>query len=62
MCIAASVGRGSANRAGDVKTVQVLLNLNLAKLALSAPLTVDGRIGTTTRDATVALQTRAIGM
>lgn len=33
MCISASVGRDCDNGKSDVKTVQILLNMNLDKLA-----------------------------
>ncbi len=62
MCISASVGRGGINRAADVKTVQVLLNLNLAKLIASVPLAVDGRMGKKTTDAIEAFQARVLSM
>ena len=62
MCISASVGRDGVNRAADIKTVQVLLNLNLAKLVASEPLAVDGRMGRKTRDAIEAFQARVMGM
>jgi putative chitinase len=62
MCIAASVGRGGANNAVDVKTVQVLLNLNLAAVAGSTALAVDGQIGDATVGAIDAFQGRVLGM
>jgi putative chitinase len=62
MCIVGSVGQGGVNSAADVKTVQVLLNLNLAKLSGLAPLAVDGFVGVSTADAIMAFQAKAMGM
>ena len=59
MCIADSVGRGGVNHAADVKTVQVLLNLNLPRLGIPSPLGLDGIMGNNTVTAIEALQTRA---
>jgi len=62
MCISGSVGRGGDNSPADVKTVQVLLNLNLARLPGIAPLAVDGRIGDKTAAATAAFQAQVMAM
>ncbi len=62
MCILGSVGQGAGNNVADVKTVQVLLNLNLAKLPGLAPLAVDGLMGGTTAEAIVAFQARLMGL
>jgi hypothetical protein len=40
--INATVGRGGANRPDDVKTIQTLLNQNIAKLVPLMPVTVSG--------------------
>jgi putative chitinase len=48
MCISASVGRGGANRFDDVKTIQILLNLNIYQLGSVAPLMENGRCDATT--------------
>jgi len=42
MCIAKSVGRLGKNDRDDVKTVQVLINLNLGHIIPLAPLPEDG--------------------
>ena len=42
MCITGSVGRGGVNGLHDVKTIQVLLNLNSYQLNLLAPLPENG--------------------
>ena len=43
MCIGASVGRGGVNCFDDVKTIQILLNLNIYQLGAVAPLAENGR-------------------
>ena len=45
MCIASSVRRNGKNLRDDVKTVQILLNMNLDRLVPLSPLTDDGGIG-----------------
>jgi putative chitinase len=45
MCIAGSVGRGCSNQAADVRTVQILLNLNAFRLPDCTPLEPDGLCG-----------------
>lgn len=62
MCISRSVGQGGTNNAADVKTVQLLLNLNRAKLPGLAPLAVDGLMGSDTADVIKAFQARLMGM
>jgi len=57
MCIESSVGRGGANKAPDVRTVQVLLNLNGA-----SALAVDGAIGDNTIRAIEAFEGQSLGM
>ncbi len=48
MCIGASVGRGGANRFDDVRTIQILLNLNIYQLGSIPPLAENGRCDTAT--------------
>ena len=45
MCIVNSVGKRAINNRDDVKTIQILLNLNLGSLIPFAPLVPDGAIG-----------------
>jgi putative chitinase len=58
MCIEGSVGRGGVNKAPDVKTVQILLNLNHA----APPLAVDGAIGDNTIRAIEAFERQPLGV
>ena len=60
MCILKTVGRGGVNDADDVKTVQLLLNVNLARWEGVEPLAVDGRAGTRTASAIEAFQRRNV--
>jgi putative chitinase len=62
MCIARSVGRGGVNEAADVKTIQVLLNLNQPRLGPLAPLAVDGAIGEHTIEAIETFQASEVVM
>jgi putative chitinase len=62
MCIEAGAGRGCANNRADVKTLQVLLNLNARRFPLAAPLAMDGVIGQKTLDALGAFQRSVLGM
>jgi putative chitinase len=62
MCISNSVGRGGANNAADVKTIQVLLNLNSASFDAPSPLAVDGITGAETVSIIDGFQTRAMGL
>ena len=48
MCISGSVGKGGVNHQSDVKTIQILLNLNTDPLTPLAPLQEDGKIGAKT--------------
>ncbi len=48
MCITRSVGRGGVNIKDDVKTIQVLLNLNIYQLSPPNPIVENGICGTTT--------------
>lgn len=66
MCISSSVGAHKAkNHLDDVKTVQILLNLNLGKLVPLAPLKEDGAVSPH-RSATIGaieeFQRRVVGM
>jgi len=62
MCIVRSVGKGGVNDRADVKTVQVLLNLNQHRLGGLAPLAPDGAIGDKTRTAIETFQAREMGL
>ena len=59
MCIVGSVGRGAENNAVDVKTVQILLNVNLAGWDGTEPLLVDGLAGDQTGRAIARFQARS---
>lgn len=61
MCISGAVGRNAPNGRDDVKTVQILLNLNLERLVPLAPLDEDGRIGDLTVAAIREFQRRVMG-
>jgi putative chitinase len=56
------VGRSCVNAVSDVKTVQILLNLNLAKLPGLVSLLVDGLVGDETSSAIESFQTRVVAM
>jgi putative chitinase len=60
MCIAKSVGRNAVNQHDDVKTVQILLNLNMYRLPNLQPLTVDGGAGKNTIAAIEEFQFRVL--
>ena len=62
MCISDSVGKGAANKLSDVKTVQLLLNVNASKMALPQPLTVDGMAGSKTTTAIETFQMQIMGV
>jgi putative chitinase len=62
MCIAGSVGEGGRNDRGDVKTVQILLNMHAAALNLPAQLAEDGVIGPNTLAAIEAFQRQVMGL
>jgi putative chitinase len=62
MCIARSVGRLGINNLDDVKTVQVLINLNLVHLVPLAPLPEDGRDVLITAEAIEQFQARFMKM
>jgi putative chitinase len=48
MCIARSVGRGGVNNSDDVKTIQVLLNLNIYQISPPTPIAENGICGVST--------------
>jgi putative chitinase len=60
MCIARAVGREGANDLVDVKTVQILLNVNRAGWAGAEPLVVDGLAGDNTCRAIARFQARSV--
>lgn len=62
MCLDRSVGRNGANRRSDVKTVQVLLNLNLSRMPGIDPLKVDGVLGDKTSSVIEAFQVSVLSM
>ncbi len=62
MCILNSVGAGAVNDQTDVKTVQILLNMNLEKLVPLSPLIEDGQIGNQTLNAIYEFQHRIVKM
>ena len=62
MCISKSVGRNGVNGKEDVKTVQILLNLNLDKLIPLRPLAEDGLVGGHTIGAIEEFQRRVVCM
>lgn len=61
MCITASVGRDCKNGGSDVKTVQILLNMNLDKLPQLTELAEDGLYGKSTQEAIKAFQRDVVG-
>lgn len=61
MCITGSVGRGGVNRVHDVKTVQILLNLNSYQLRPLDPLAESGACGPLTIAAIEWFQRRVRG-
>jgi putative chitinase len=60
MCISQAVGKGGTNHHDDVKTIQILLNLNLYQLIPLAPLKEDGGIGSNTIGAIEEFQRRTL--
>jgi putative chitinase len=61
MCITRSVGRGGVNRFDDVKTIQVLLNLNSYQLSPLGPLAESSQCGAATIAAIDLFQRRVRG-
>jgi putative chitinase len=62
MCITASVGKGGVNSYEDVKTVQILMNMNMDRLVPFADLELDGGAGRTTIAAIQEFQRRELAM
>ncbi len=62
MCISASVGRDGKNGRSDVKTVQILLNMNIGKLAPLQELEEDGTCGKNSLSAIEAFQLTVAGI
>jgi putative chitinase len=62
MCITNSVGRNCANKRDDVKTIQLMINLNLGKLTPLNPLVEDGVFGNKTSSAIQEFQRRIVHM
>ena len=60
--IAGPVGDGCKNASRDVKTVQILLNMNLGKLSPMVPLVEDGSVGAKTVEAIGFFQKTAVMM
>ena len=61
MCITSSVGKECKNDSRDVKTVQLLLNMNLGKLPDLKELAEDGAYGNATQAAIEAFQKNVVG-
>lgn len=61
MCIQKVVGSNSPNDSQDVKVVQILLNLNLARNAGAAAVATDGAFGSKTENAITAFQRTVMG-
>jgi putative chitinase len=62
MCVSGSVGQGGRNDLGDVKTVQILLNLSANALGSMTPLVEDGIVGTSTLSAIEKFQRQVMAM
>ncbi len=62
MCILNSVGVNGINNHIDVKTIQILLNMNLGKLVPLSPLIEDGHMGNQTLNAIYEFQRRIVKM
>lgn len=63
MCISRSVGKGVRNNSRtDVKTIQILININIGKIIPYSPLEVDGLIGNATYAAIGEFQSRVVKM
>jgi putative chitinase len=61
MLLGNAVGNGAPNQARDVKTVQLLLNMNLPRIPGAAALTVDGQFGAASAGAIAAFQSQVLG-
>ena len=62
MCITASVGKGGVNRQEDVKTVQVLMNMNMDRLVPFVDLELGSGVGPTMIAAIQEFQRRHLAM
>ena len=62
MCISSSVGLDCSNGKTDVKTVQILLNMNIDQLAPLQELEEDGIFGDASQTAIEAFQRSVVGM
>lgn len=62
MCILHAVGRNGTSNRDDIRTVQILLNFNLANMPDFQPLSEDGSVGPATIDAIETFQKRVMGM
>lgn len=62
MCIGASVGKNGKNNKSDVKTVQILLNMNIAKLGGLKELDEDGACGNASLTAIETFQKTVAGL
>ena len=62
MCISRAVGRNGVNSKDDVRTVQILLNLNIDKIIPFRSLAEDGLIGSHTISAIEEFQRRVVRM
>ena len=60
MCISGSVGKGCKNSAKDVKTVQILLNMNINWLAPLKQVSEDGTLGQQTSEAIETFQKKVV--
>jgi putative chitinase len=61
MLLSDAVGRACQNRSGDVKMVQLLINMNLGRIPGTAALAVDGQFGPAALAAIIAFLTQAMG-
>jgi putative chitinase len=62
MLIAQAVGTGAPNLAADVKVVQILLNMNLARMPGQPPVDEDGKFGDHTLAAIRSFQSKAMAI
>jgi putative chitinase len=62
MCIATAVGQHGYNHASDVKTLQILINMNIEKLSPLEKLAEDGLFGDATLNAIKTFQMNVSGL